>query len=120
VAVSPATLAVEVLLGIAVVTAWLCCLGILLMPNFYERLHYLSSVTTISSFSVLVAVVIREGWGQATLKTIVVCILLLLINAVVTHATARAARVRSLGHWSADPHEQVEGTESARKRRKGR
>jgi multisubunit Na+/H+ antiporter MnhG subunit len=67
-------------------------------------------VTTISAFSILVAVVIQEGWGQATLKTIFVCLVLLLINAVVTHATARAARVRSLGHWSADPREQAPDT----------
>jgi len=110
--VSAATIAVEVFLGIAVVVAWLCCLGILIMPNFYERLHYLSTVTTISAFSVLVAVVVQEGWGQATLKTILVCLVLLLTNAIVTHATARAGRVRSLGHWSPDPHEQAPGTEA--------
>ena len=104
---SASIIAVEVFLGIAVVMTWLCCLGILLMPTFYERLHYLAIVTTISAFSILIAVVIQEGWGQATLKTIFVCLVLLLINAVVTHATARAARVRSLGHWSSDPREQA-------------
>lgn len=107
---SAATIAVEVLLEIAVVVAWLCCLGILVMPNFYERLHYLSTVTTICAFAILAAVVIEEGWGQATVKTIFVCLVLLLINAIVTHATARAARVRTLGHWSSNPYEQLPGT----------
>ncbi len=107
-----ATIAVEVFLGIAVLMAWLCCLALLIMPNFYERLHYLASVTTISAFCILIAVVIHEGWGQATLKAIAVCVVLLLVNAIVTHATARAARVRSLGHWSSDPHEQTPGTEA--------
>ncbi len=117
---SAATIAVEVFLGIAVVVTWLCCLGIVITPNFYDRLHYLASVTTVAAFSILVAVVIREGWGQATLKTILVCLVLLLINAIVTHATARAARVRSLGHWSADPHEQVAGAEARSVRRRKR
>lgn len=36
---SAATIAVEVLLAIAVSIALLCCLGILLMKDFYERLH---------------------------------------------------------------------------------
>jgi len=108
--VSAATIAVEVFLAIAVLSAWLCCIAIVVMPNLYERLHYLSTVTTISAFSILVAVVIEEGWGQATVKTILTCVVLLLINAIVTHATARAARVRTLGHWSSDPHEQILGT----------
>ncbi len=107
-----AAIAVEVSLGIGVVMAWLCCLGILLMPNFYERLHYLAGVTSISAFSILLAVVIHEGWGQATIKTSLIFVVLLLVNAIVTHATARAARVRSLGHWSSDPREQVPGTEA--------
>jgi monovalent cation/proton antiporter MnhG/PhaG subunit len=110
-AVSAATIAVEVFLGIAVLSAWVCCIGILIMPNFYERLHYLATVTTISAFSILIAVVIEEGWGQATGKTILTCVLLLLVNAIVTHATARAARVRTLGHWSTDPHKQIPGTQ---------
>lgn len=108
-----ATIAIEVCLGIAVVMAWLCCLGILVMPNFYERMHYLASVTTISAFAILAAVVMQEGWGQATLKTIFVCLVMLLINAILTHATARAARVRTLGHWSSDPHEQLPGTDGS-------
>jgi multicomponent Na+:H+ antiporter subunit G len=121
--VSAATIAVEVFLAIAVLSAWLCCIGIVVMPNLYERLHYLATVTTISAFSILVAVVIEEGWGQATVKTILTCVVLLLINAIVTHATARAARVRTLGHWSSDPHEQFPGTlgrggaEAARQRK---
>ncbi len=104
------TIAVEVLLAIAVVTALLCCLGLLVMPDFYERLHYMASVTTVSAFAVLIAVVIQEGWGQATIKTILVCLVLLLINAILTHATARAARVRALGHWTPDPSENIPGT----------
>jgi len=108
--VSAATIAVEVFLGIAVLNTWLSCIAIIVMPNFYQRIHYLSNVTAISAFSILLAVVIEEGWGQATVKTILTCVVLLLINAIVTHATARAARVRTLGHWSSDPHEQIPGT----------
>ncbi len=104
------TIAVEVLLVIAVASALLCCLGILIMPTFFERLHYMATVTTVSAFCILIAVVIQEGWGQATIKTILVCLVLLMINAVLTHATARAARVRVLGHWTPNPDEHIEGT----------
>ncbi|MGI9103209.1 MAG: cation:proton antiporter [Terriglobales bacterium] len=103
-------IAIEVLLAIAVITAVLCCVAIAIMPDFYERLHYMASVTTVSAFGILIAVVIQEGWGQATIKTILVCMVLLLINAILTHATARAARVRTLGHWSVDPDLDVSDT----------
>lgn len=102
-----AHIAVEVLLSIGVLVAMICCLGLAIMPDFYERLHFMSSVSTITVVCVLVAVVIQEGWGQATLKTIVIVLVLLFMNATLTHATARADRVRKLGHWTADPKENI-------------
>jgi len=114
--VSAATIAVEVLLAIAVIVSWLCCLGLLLMKDFYEKLHYMSSVTTISAFCVLAAVVIEEGWGQATIKTVLVFLTLLVMNAVLSHATARAARIRALGHWTPDPKEEIPGAEGVGER----
>ncbi len=104
------TIAVEVLLAVAVISAWICCLGMVIISDFYERLHYMASVSTVSMFAVLVAVVIQEGWGQATIKTILIAIVIFVMNAVLTHATARAARVRALGHWTADPKERIPGT----------
>ncbi len=48
--------------------------------------------------------------------------MLLLINAILTHATARAARVRTLGHWSVDPKLDVSDTRGrgGRERQKDR
>ncbi len=108
------TRAVEVLLAITVISAWICCLGMVIVSDFYERLHYMASVSTVSMFALLAAVVIEDGWGQATIKTILVALVVFVMNAVLTHATARAARVRQLGHWTADPDEHVQGTEKRR------
>ena len=102
-------IAVAVLLGICAVTALICCLAVVVLPDYFERLHFMSTVTTISSGALLVAVVVKEGWGQATIKTILTFLVLLLINAVLTHATARARRVRERGHWEPDPEEHIEG-----------
>jgi multicomponent Na+:H+ antiporter subunit G len=106
-----ATIAIQVLLAFAVVVALLCCLGILVMKDFYERLHYMAPVATVSAFCILLAVLIQTGWGQATIKTALVFLVLLFMNAVLTHATARAARIRTLGHWTPDPNEHIAGTE---------
>ncbi len=106
---STGTIAVEVLLAICVISAWICCLGMLLLPDLYERLHYMSTVSTVSIFALLAAVVVEEGWGQATIKTILIAVTVFVMNAVLTHATARAARIRELGHWTPDPKEHIPG-----------
>lgn len=106
---SNATLAVEALLWSAVVVAWLSCLGMLLMDDVLEKLHYLAPVTTVSMFAVLGAVVIEEGVGQAAMKTIVIAVALLLINAVVSHTTARAHRIQEVGDWKPLEGETFEG-----------
>ena len=118
---NPGATAVEVLLAVAVISAWICCLGLLVIGEFFERLHYMASASTVSMFAVLAAVVVQEGWGQASIKTILIALVIFLMNAVLTHATARAARVRRLGHWPPDPKEHIAGSAGAqpgRRRRK--
>ncbi len=111
---SAADIAVAVCLAVCVLSALICCLGILVMKDFFERLHFMSSVTTISAFALLAAVVVKEGWGQATIKTILTFMVLLLINAVLTHVTARAKRVREHGQWQPTPKEHIEGADGRR------
>lgn len=102
--------AISILLGFCVVVCVICCVALALFRDFYVRLHYLAPVTTVAFLPLMIAVVIREGAGQAAMKTVLVFAALLLINAVLTHATARADRVRKLGHWTADPNEQIPGS----------
>ncbi|HSB76568.1 MAG TPA: monovalent cation/H(+) antiporter subunit G, partial [Terriglobales bacterium] len=94
-----ATLTVEVLVWVVVATTLVCCLGIVVMKNLYERLHYMATVSTVATVALLAAVVIEQGWGQAAVKMSLIVVVLFLMNAALTHATARAARVRELGHW---------------------
>lgn len=106
---SAANIAVEVLLGITVAVAWLSCVGMLVMDDVLDALHYLAPVTTVASFALLAAVVVAEGAGQAVMKTILICIVLLLINAVLSHATARAYRIREKGDWKPETGESIDG-----------
>jgi len=109
--VSAATLAVEVLVWVVVITCLLCCLGLVAMKDFFERLHYMATVSTVATMALLAAVVIEQGWGQAAIKVSLIVVVLLLMNAVLTHATARAARVRDLGHWQPAEGEKIAGLE---------
>jgi len=96
---SASQVAVMVLLSICLLSTLICCLALVLVKNLYNRLHYLAPVTSLAILALLAAIVVQEGWGQAAFKTILILFVLCLVNAVLTHATARAARVRQLGHW---------------------
>lgn len=109
---SAATITVEVLVWLVVVTSLVCCLGIVLMKDLFERLHYMATVSTVATVALLVAVVIEQGWGQAAIKMSLIVIVLFLMNAVLTHATARAARVRRLGHWQPAEGEKIAGLDT--------
>lgn len=100
---SASQIAVMVLLSICVLSTMICCLALVTVKDLYNRMHYLAPVTSVSILALLAAVVIQEGWGQGALKTILILFVLCLVNAVLTHATARAARVRQFGHWLPSP-----------------
>ncbi len=108
-------IAESVLLGIVVLAAWLGVLGMLRMREPTQALHYLS-LPAVGAIALTVAVFVETGPGQASWKTLAICFMLLAVNSVVTHATARAFRTRELGHWQpreGDPIEFVRDTKES-------
>jgi multicomponent Na+:H+ antiporter subunit G len=101
--VSPRELAVAALLVVGVGVTLASCLGVLLMRDAYDRLHYTAPATTVAPLAVAAAVLVAEGPSAAGVKAVLVAIVLLVTNPVLTHATARASRIRELGEWR--PHD---------------
>lgn len=102
-------IAVEVLLGAAVAACWLGVIGMLRMPHPTQALQYLQ-LPGVAMFAVTMAIFLKTGASSVAFKTLLIAIVLMGINSVVTHATARAFRVRHLGHWEprdGDPMEFV-------------
>jgi monovalent cation/proton antiporter MnhG/PhaG subunit len=110
-------MAVEIVLATGIVIALVCCLAVAVMKNHYERLHFMAPVSTVSVTLILIAVIVEEGWGQAAIKMVLILLALVFTNAVLAHATARAARVRDLGHWQPAEGEKIEGLEQISNRR---
>jgi multicomponent Na+:H+ antiporter subunit G len=98
-----ATVAVAVLLGVAALVAVLSAVGVAVMRDPYQRLHFIAPPASISALLVVVALFVYEPQKQAALKAFVVAFVLYFMNAVVTHATARAHFVRENGTWP-PPH----------------
>jgi multisubunit Na+/H+ antiporter MnhG subunit len=98
---------VWVLVAVAFLASAVSVLGVLLTHrNAYDGMHFTGPAATIAPGAIAVAVLIDFGLlSQAGLKALLVCILLLLLNAVVVHATARALRIREHGRWRLLPDE---------------
>ena len=96
------TAAVAVLLVIAGAATALTALGVLVSRNVYQRLHYLAPASTIGVAAVAAAIVVREGLDQAGIKALVTAAVLFVVSPILTHATARAARVHQRGRWEQD------------------
>lgn len=101
--------AVIVLLAIGVASAGVSALGVLLARNFYERLHYTAPVATVGVVAVTAALLFQEPFSAATIKVLLICALIVVMNPVLTHATARAARIRRTGEWQPQPQEKISG-----------
>jgi monovalent cation/proton antiporter MnhG/PhaG subunit len=98
---------VAVLLGMAVLITLLSSVGVLVMKDVYQRLHYIGPPTTVGALLITLAVFLDEPQKQAGLKTLLTTVVLIAMNGVITHATARAARIRELGRLTVEPSERI-------------
>jgi multisubunit Na+/H+ antiporter MnhG subunit len=110
----------DILLGVTVLSCWIGVIGMLRMREPMQALHYLSLPASLGVIALTGAVISGTGMSSTTLKTALIAVVLLGINSVVAHATARAFRTRELGHWEprdGDPIEFVQ-KENARQENK--
>jgi multicomponent Na+:H+ antiporter subunit G len=106
--VSAADIVVAVLVTLAVVITLLSVLGVWIAQDAYDSLHFTSPASVVSPVLLAIAVVIEEGISsQAGIKSIVVALILIVLNPVLAHATARAARIRKAGKWELEPAEKA-------------
>lgn len=96
------------LLALLVLSCWLGCLGMLRVREPTQALHYLSLPAGFGAALLPIAVWCATGWSITTLKAALIALFLMAANSVVTHATARAFRVRKLGHWQPRTEDHVE------------
>jgi monovalent cation/proton antiporter MnhG/PhaG subunit len=82
---------------VAVAVAWICCLGLLAMRNPYDRLHAMAPANILPPLFLLIAVFAERGFSIATIKASLLAAALIFASPIVTHALARAARLRETG-----------------------
>ena len=93
----------HIFVGVGVAIALFSTIGILVMEDINEKLHYLAPSAALSVALIAVAIALQEGASQATVKTVLCAFILFVTNPVLTHATARATLIRRFGHWVSQP-----------------
>ena len=81
--------AATVLLVAGTAIAVVACLGVLLMDDALDRLHYTGALTA-AALLIGAAVLVQESFSLIGDRAVIVAVLILVTNPVLTHATARA------------------------------
>lgn len=102
------TICSDVLLALGVAIELLACLGLLVARDVYDRLHFSGPAAAVGPIAIAAAIVLREALSTAGIKALLIAALLLCAGPVLTHAIARAARIRAHGDWQAQPEEHIE------------
>jgi monovalent cation/proton antiporter MnhG/PhaG subunit len=85
-----------IVFGVAVELA--CCVGVLVMRDAYDKLHYIGPATILGPVAFAAAILTWEGLSQAGVKAALIAVLLIVASPVLTHATARALYIRQRDH----------------------
>ena len=106
---------VETVLVWAGVTAeLLCCLGLLLMRDTFDRLHYVSAAGSVGPVLLAAAVIVQESLSTAGLSALVTAVVMVIVGPVLTHVIGRTARIRKYERWVVLPQERVRERKEAR------
>jgi multisubunit Na+/H+ antiporter MnhG subunit len=99
--------AAYVLLWIGVGIQVVCTLGLLVMRDALDRVHYAGA----ASFGLLligIAILVRESFSLIGDKALAAGLVAVIGSPVLMHVTMRSARVAEHGEWQPQPEEHVQ------------
>jgi multisubunit Na+/H+ antiporter MnhG subunit len=89
----------DILLGLAVLIVAGCAIGILVMPDAYDKVHFVTPAALISPLLVALAVMVQMGVYENTGQSFLALFFLAIAGPYLSHATLRAIRIREKGDW---------------------
>jgi multisubunit Na+/H+ antiporter MnhG subunit len=79
-------------------------LGLCVMRDAYDRLHY-PGLAALGAFLIAVGVLVRESFSMIGDKALLVGVILVLTGPILTQTTLRSLLIRELGDWRAKAEE---------------
>ncbi len=96
---TPREVVIDILLGLAVLMVFASSVGILVMRDAYQKLHYVTPIAVVAPVLVGLAVLVHSGFTENSVQTWLALAFVLVGGPVLTHATIRATRIRAEGDW---------------------
>ncbi len=96
-----------VLLILGVALELFAVLGLVVMRDVFDRLHYVG-LAGYGALCIAVAILVRESWSLIGDKALATAGLLLIIGPLLVHTTARSFRTRRHGDWRKGIEKEVE------------
>jgi multisubunit Na+/H+ antiporter MnhG subunit len=89
----------DVLLGLAVVIVLGASVGVLVMRDAYQKLHFVTPAALVAPALVALAIFVQMGLYENTAETFLALLFMVIAGPYLSHATVRAIRVREKGDW---------------------
>jgi multisubunit Na+/H+ antiporter MnhG subunit len=93
----------DVLLALAAVIVVTSSVGVLVMRDPYQKLHFVTPAALVAPVLVALAVLVRMGLDENTGETCVALVFMGIAGPFLSHATVRAIRIRETGDWRLRP-----------------
>jgi multisubunit Na+/H+ antiporter MnhG subunit len=93
----------DILLGLAVVIVVGASVGVLVMRDAYQKLHFVTPAAVIAPALVALAILVQMGLYENTGESFLALAFLVIAGPFLSHATIRAIRVREKGDWRLNP-----------------
>jgi multisubunit Na+/H+ antiporter MnhG subunit len=104
---SASHLIATILLALGVILELFAVLGLLVMRDAFDRLHYVG-LAGYGGLLISVAILVRESWSLIGDKALATGAILLFVGPVLVHTTARSFRTRVRGDWRDGIESEVE------------
>ena len=92
----------DVLLGLAVLIVASASVGVLVMRDAYQKLHFVTPAALVAPALVALAILVQVGVYENTGETLLALLFMIIAGPFLSHATIRAIRVREKGDWRLD------------------
>jgi multicomponent Na+:H+ antiporter subunit G len=90
-------IAVDALLALAVLVAWITTAAFLRWRSGYEGLHAITFFNLVGGGAIIAALVISDGPTARTFQCVLIWLVVASAGALLSHAIARALRLRGEG-----------------------
>lgn len=88
-----------ILLGLAVAIVLASAVGVLVMRDAYQKLHFVTPAAMVAPLLVALAIMVQHGVYENTGESFLALLFMVIAGPFISHATIRAIRIRDKGDW---------------------